>query len=199
MSLNAFSLFLPSIIHGLGDYSSTEANLLTVPPYALGAIATVFLGWLADRTQRRGWCNVAFATLGVIGFAILLSDASTPVKYLAGFLGAVGIYPCGANTISWMANNVEGVYKRAVTMGIVVGWGNLNGIVSSNIYLSKDAPAYRLGHGVVLCYLLLFLLGSSLYMQFRLASENSKRRSGLRDRLTEGKSKAEVELLGDCR
>lgn len=63
-----------------------------------------------------------------------------------------GIYPCVANTITWSANNVEGLYKRGVTIGFVIGWGNLNGVVSSNIYRAQDKPNYRLGHGVVLAY-----------------------------------------------
>lgn len=51
--LYAFSLFIPSIIKNLG-YSATEAQLLTVPPYALAAIGTVLVGWIADKTQKRG-------------------------------------------------------------------------------------------------------------------------------------------------
>ncbi len=40
MPLYAFSLFLPTIISELG-YSSTKAQLLSVPPYAAAAILTV--------------------------------------------------------------------------------------------------------------------------------------------------------------
>jgi len=40
MPLYAFSLFLPTIISELG-YSSTKAQLLTVPPYAAAAILTI--------------------------------------------------------------------------------------------------------------------------------------------------------------
>ena len=38
--LYAFSLFLPSIIKALG-YSSTKAQLLTVPPYAVACITVL--------------------------------------------------------------------------------------------------------------------------------------------------------------
>ena len=41
--LYAFSLFLPSIIAGLG-YKSTKAQLLSVPPYAAAAILTITIG-----------------------------------------------------------------------------------------------------------------------------------------------------------
>jgi len=115
-SLYAFSLFLPTIIQNLG-YTSTTANLLSVPPYAVAAVVTVFVGWLADRTQQRGYCNMGASVFGVVGFAMLLGSSSPNVQYAGTFLGAVGIYPCIANTISWASNNVEGVYKRGVTLG----------------------------------------------------------------------------------
>lgn len=199
MSLAAFSLFMPTIVNGLGKFSSTEANLLTVPPYAFGGFATIFIGWLADRTRQRGLCNIVMSTLGVAGFAILVSDAGYHAKYAATFLGAAGIYPCVANTIAWMANNTEGVYKRGVTMGLVIGWGNLNGVVASNIYRTVDAPGFRPGHAVVLTYLFFLLFLGSIFMHFALAAENKKRKAGLRDRLVESKTEAEIYLLGDKR
>lgn len=136
-ALYAFSLFLPTIIAELG-YASTTANLLSVPPYAAAALLTVLVGWLADRTQQRGLCNIGTCLLGIAGFSMLLGSEKAGVKYAGTFLGAMGIYPCVANTISWAANNVEGVYKRGVVIGCVIGWGNLNGVVSSNIYRAKD-------------------------------------------------------------
>lgn len=51
--LYAFSLFIPTIIKNLG-YTSTRAQLLTVPPYAVAAVVTVVVGYIADKTQKRG-------------------------------------------------------------------------------------------------------------------------------------------------
>jgi hypothetical protein len=115
------------------------------------------------------------------------------------FLGAAGIYPCIANTISWASNNVEGVYKRGVTLGFVIGWGNLNGVVASNIYRAVDKPRYKPGHAVVLAYLCLFLCIGSIVTRFLLARENKKRRSGQRDVWVEGMTEKEAEMLGDKR
>lgn len=123
----AFSLFIPTIISGLG-YASTEAQLLTVPPYAAAAIATVTIGFVADRTGKRGYCNIGMGCLGIMGFIMLISTGKPGVQYTGLFFGAMGIYPCIANTIVWAANNTEGVYKRGITMGFVIGWGNLNGM-----------------------------------------------------------------------
>ena len=107
------------------------------------------------------------------------------------------VYPGIPNTISWTANNVEGVYKRGITLGFVIGWGNLNGVVSSNIYRAKDKPRYQPGHGTVLAYLALFFLGGSVMQTLLLRAENKKRLSGKRDGWIEGKTHAEIEKLGD--
>ena len=52
--LYAFSLFLPTIVRGMG-YSGTHAQLLTVPPYACAAVMTIAIGFFADRTRWRGY------------------------------------------------------------------------------------------------------------------------------------------------
>lgn len=139
------------------------------------------------------------SVFGLVGFAMLLSAKSPGVQYAGTFLGALGIYPCISNTITWASNNTEGVYKRGVTLGFVIGWGNLNGIVSSNIYRVKDKPKYRTGHGVVFAYLILFLLGGSTLQYVLLKRENTRRRTGKLDHLIMGKTEKEIEALGDIR
>ncbi|KAI0553780.1 major facilitator superfamily domain-containing protein [Xylaria curta] len=198
MPLYAFSLFLPTIIQESGWSTSViHTNLLSVPPYAAAALLTVIIGFTADHTRQRGLCNIITSVIGIVGFILLIASSNPAVKYAATFLGALGIYPCISNTITWMANNTEGVYKRGVVLGFVIGWGNLNGIVSSNIFF--DSPRYLQGHGVILAYMTLFLFGGSILMTTLLRIENKKRREGKRDYLAEGKTEAELDRLGDGR
>lgn len=84
-------------------------------------------------------------------------------------------------------------------MGFFIGWGNLNGIASSNIYRGQDAPTYYPGHGIVLAYLVLFLFGGSLVLYTLLRRENHKRQRGERDSLVEGLSPQQIEEKGDMR
>ncbi|KAI0160240.1 MFS general substrate transporter [Xylariaceae sp. FL1272] len=198
MPLYGFSLFLPSIIQASGwGTTPVRTQLLSVPPYAVAAIVTVLVGFIADRTRQRGLCNIVISAIGFVGFILLIASESPSVKYAGTFLGAIGIYPCIANTISWMANNIEGVYKRGVVLGFVIGWGNLNGIVSSNIFF--DSPDYYQGYGVIIAYMALFLFGGSILMTTLLRIENKKRRAGKRDYLAEGKTQKELEAMGDLR
>ena len=89
-------------------YADIHAQLLSVPPYAAAAIITVAIGFIADRTRQRGICNMLVSFLGITGFAMLLGAKSAGARYAGTFLGAMGIYPAIANTISWTSNNVEG-------------------------------------------------------------------------------------------
>lgn len=197
MPLYAFSLFLPSIIVNLGwGGTVVHSQLMSVPPYAAAAILTITIGYVADRTRQRGLCNICTSVLGIIGFSMLIGSSRPGVQYAGTFLAALGIYPCIANTITWVANNAEGVYKRGVVLGFVIGWGNLNGIVSSNIYTT---PPYYVGHGVVLAYMVLFLFGGSLLMTTLLRRENKRRKRGDRDHWVQGLTPAEVDMLGDRR
>lgn len=196
--LYAFSLFLPTILSGMG-YQGTRAQLLSVPPYAVAACMTIFIGWLADRTKQRGLCNMGVVCLAIVGFIMLLASQDPQIQYAGTFLGAAGIYPTIPNTLTWASNNIEGVYKRGVIIGIVVGWGNLNGVVSSNIYLKEERPRYWTGHGTVLAYLIVCLLGGTIFMYSMLAMENRRRRSGRRDDMHEGMTEDEIWVAGDKR
>lgn len=196
--LYAFSLFLPTILRGMG-YRGTHAQLLSVPPYACAAVLTIAVGWFADRTRWRGYCNMAISSIGIAGFCMLLASQDPHIQYAGTFLAAMGIYPTIPNTLAWVANNTQGVYKRGLVIGIVVGWGNLNGIVSSNVYITSQAPRFWTGHGVCLGALAVCLLGGSIAMHLLLRAENSRRLSGKRDNMHAGKSAVEIWLAGDKR
>lgn len=172
---------------------------MSVPPYITAALLTIAVGLLADRTHQRGLCAIAVSSLSVIGFGILVSDLHAGAKYVGTFLAAMGIYPCIPNTVTWLSNNTEGVYKRGVSLGLAMGWANLQGVVVSNVYRGKDAPRFITGHAVVIGYLGLALFGGSILQYSLLHRENSLRRSGARDHLLEGKSEAELKMMGDQR
>ncbi|KAH9479340.1 MFS-type transporter cnsO [Psilocybe cubensis] len=183
MPLYAFSLFLPSIINQV-RFTATPANLLTVPVYTFACIITCGVGFLADRWGRRGYFNVGFTCLGAIGYIILIVSRNAALSYFAVYMATCGIYPVISNTISWVANNVEGSYKRSVSMAMVISFGNINGAVSSNVYRARDKPWYPLGHGLVLMYIVFGILSSTLFI-ILLKRENARRDRGERNEYIE--------------
>jgi MFS family permease len=121
-SLYAFSLFLPTIIQELGIvHTPTQVNLMSVPSYMAAVVLTIAIGWYADKTQYRGFCNLAMSLLAIVGFVMMLGSNRSGIKYAGTYLAALGIYPTIPNTITWVSNNTEGVFKRGIVLGMVIG------------------------------------------------------------------------------
>ncbi|KAH7917772.1 MFS general substrate transporter, partial [Leucogyrophana mollusca] len=183
--LFAFSLFTPTIIDQV-SFKATAANLLSVPVYVWACIVTVIVGFMGDRLGHRGYINLYVVRL--VGYIILITSQNAALSYFACFLAASAIYPTvpAINHRAWVAGNVEGAYKRSVTLAMAIGFGNINGAVSSNVYRAEDAPWYRLGHGIILAYIAIGWISSLLFM-ILLRVENARRDRGERDEVICGK------------
>ncbi|KAK0202517.1 MFS general substrate transporter [Desarmillaria ectypa] len=184
MPMHSFSLFLPSIIHQasrltvFAGYKATQANLLAVPVYALACIVTCIVGFSADRCGQRSYFNLVFFGIGAAGYIILIVSRNAALSYFAVYLAACGVFPI--NRDAWLSNNVEGAYKRGVTLAMVISLGNLNGAVSANVYRANDRPWYPLG--LVLLYLGIGTVFSIVNL-ILLKRENKKRDRGERDEI----------------
>lgn len=199
MPLYSLSLFLPTIISNLSftDPSQIIKNqLLSVPPYAVAALVTIVVSVFSDRHRKRGIYNMGLACVGISGFILLVASSNPIVQYLGAFFGAVGIYASIPLTIAWVANNTEGSYKRGIVLGLVIGWGNLNGLVSCNLWFG--APRFLAGHITVIAYMALFLGGGSYILCRYLYFQNLDRKQGLLDHRLTGLTKAEIGDLGDA-
>ncbi|ETW87358.1 major facilitator superfamily [Heterobasidion irregulare TC 32-1] len=183
--LFAFSLFTPTILNQLG-YGTTAANLLSVPVYAWAGIMTCVIGFVGDRlNNKRGYLNLMLFGTGLVGYIILIASRSPSLSYFAVYLTASAIYPTIPNSVAWISGNVEGSYKRSAVLGMAVGFGNLNGAVTSNVYRARDKPWYGLGHGIILAYISIGWLCSLAYMLL-LRRENRRRERGERDEVIAG-------------
>ncbi|KAL2841991.1 major facilitator superfamily domain-containing protein [Aspergillus pseudodeflectus] len=150
--LYGISFFLPSIIRDLG-YSSSNAQLLTVPIYITAAVIAVGSAWLSDRAKKRSPFLIFHCSCIIIGFAIVMASTGKGVPgvvYFGIFLAVSGIYPGVPSIVNWISNNLAGDYKRAVGMGLHIGLGNIGGAFACNFYRAQDAPIYYLGHGLEL-------------------------------------------------
>ncbi|KAF9474103.1 MFS general substrate transporter [Pholiota conissans] len=204
--LYAFSLFLPSIINQLGrarpllhlvyiltyfimpsvtGFKANVANLLSVPVYAWGCFMTCVIGFLGDRLGSRRYINYALFGTGLVAYVILIASTTPALSYFAVYLAVSAIYPTIPNSVAWVASNVEGSYKRAVTLGMAIGFGNINGAITANIYRAKDKPWYRLGHGIVLAYIAIGFICSFIFAVL-LKRENDRRDRGERDEIIRG-------------
>ncbi|KAF7854744.1 hypothetical protein EAF04_010312 [Stromatinia cepivora] len=142
--LQSVNLFLPQIVARLG-YSTIKTNLYTVAPNISGAVMLLILAFSSDYTRRRG----PFIALGFlftfIGFIIYVSIDVTNqlhVAYFATFMMCWGTAAPSVLLSTWYNNNIPHEGRRVVMSSVGVPLSNLMGLVSSNIFLNKDAPKY---------------------------------------------------------
>jgi cyanate permease len=167
------STSLPSIIKDMG-YTDATAQLLTVPPYTVSCLITIFTSWNAGRLNEHSNHILIFLLVGIGGFLYLI--LAKRLLYLGAVFACIGVFNSNALVLSWVTNNTGGITKRAVVTALVVSCGSVGGILSGQIYRESDKPFYYRGHGIVIgimsCTFILVLLLKLLLMY-----ENRRRRN----------------------
>ncbi|KIM57699.1 hypothetical protein SCLCIDRAFT_28656 [Scleroderma citrinum Foug A] len=155
--LYGITYFLPTIINDFG-YSTSTSQLLTVPPYVLAVIVLGVFAYYSDKKKLRSPFIFTAQLIALIGFIINITDASSGVKYFGTFWCVAGSYTAGTGPVIWAANNLEGKYKRAVGMALVITMGTFGGAIASNIFRAQDAPRYLLGFGIEIMFMVMGML-----------------------------------------
>lgn len=209
---------MPSIIRNMG-FASTQAQLLTAPPYVCGAIAAVVSALVADKLAWRMPFIVGHQLLLVISFSVLFCFAAdiadnVPLCYAMVCLVCVGLYPIIPGNNSWTINNLAGAGKRAAGIAFMVKApsffptassllilsqimiGNSGGFAGSFIFLEREAPRYATGFGSSLGFATAGII-AALTLEFLYWSHNKRH-----EHLTEQEAIArygeeELERMGD--
>ncbi|OKL55789.1 hypothetical protein UA08_08869 [Talaromyces atroroseus] len=190
LPLYTLTLFLPTIIADLG-YSAADAQLLTVPPYAVGTVISISVALLSERYQVRGPFIFACCILSIIGYILLLSDQKVGVQYLGTFFVCAGIFPAASLLFTWVASNVSGQVKRCVAAAIQISLGDIGAVVGCQLYRPDESPRYPLGHGMALGFVVGSLV-ASVWLWRLLLNENRRR-----DSITGGPPKDHSYLRSD--
>ncbi|PNY23956.1 Uncharacterized protein TCAP_06103 [Tolypocladium capitatum] len=177
LPLYTLSLFLPTVIKDLG-YAAAEAQLLTIPPYALAFLTTLLVSTYSERLQRRAVFIAGSSAVAAVGYILLLANTDPTqrpvVSYLGTFFAAVGIYPATALVLSWPAINVSGQTKRATANAMQISVGNLGAVMGTQLYRANDGPRFVVGHAVALGYLVANVV-VVLLLARKLRGENERR------------------------
>ena len=115
---------MPQILKNMG-YTSTNAQLLTAPPYACGAISALVSALMADRFKWRMPFIVGAQMLLIIAYSILFAKAAdirenVALCYFAVHVACVGIYPILPGCNAWTINNLAGPAKRYVSLSSAI-------------------------------------------------------------------------------
>lgn len=83
----AYSYFLPIILRNGMGFSSTQAQLLSAPPYVLAAIVAYISGYLGDKYKIRGPIIAVHQALTAVGMLITVYGKANGARYFGAFLG----------------------------------------------------------------------------------------------------------------
>ncbi|KAF8195576.1 major facilitator superfamily domain-containing protein [Pholiota molesta] len=172
--LYSYSLFLPTIIAGLG-FASWQAQLMTVPPNAIAAISIWLTVWLSSKINLRAPLIIASAVIAIIGYIILLATKTAGAQYVGTLFAAAGIYTGNALLLSWPGENVSAQTKRAVAVAMQITIGDIGAISGVLVYRpSLNANRFRKPHIIAIGYLLFAIL-VTLYLSTWMNRENKRR------------------------
>lgn len=125
----AFKFTMPQIIKQLG-FSTTQSQLLTIPPYFCGGVSAWLVGRSADKYKWRmpfiaGPLVVLAAALGILlGLSSDIKHHVAPM-YFAVCLAQIGIYPLLPGIAAWTGNNLGSSWKRSLGLAWLLAAGNI--------------------------------------------------------------------------
>lgn len=178
--LQSVSLFLPQIVGAL-KYSTVKTNLYTVAPNVTGAVMLLVLAFSSDLLRVRFPFIMLGFTFTFVGFIIYASigDLTEQIHlaYYATFMMCWGTSAPSVLLSTWYNNNVAHEGRRVTLTSVGVPLANLMGLVSSNIFMEKEAPKYEtalITTAVFGAMGALITLATGLYMMWDNARRNKK-------------------------
>ncbi|KAJ1547200.1 hypothetical protein HK096_004026 [Nowakowskiella sp. JEL0078] len=151
--LYSLSFFIPSINKSLG-FTSLQAQAMSSPPFLAACVASIGAGFSSDYFKDRSSHVMTGAAVSSIGFFLLSVVRSAPALYALTIISAMGTFMMVPCILSWVicvnqvSNNMNGSTRGATAMAMVVGFGNIGGVIAGQVYRSTDAPTYQLGHTI---------------------------------------------------
>jgi len=180
LGLGSTSSFLPTIVKGLG-YSNAQAQLYTVPPYAVAFVFMMLLSTFSDRKKTRGFPVACVFIIGIVGWSLLYgispvhaSHSDLHVRYFGCICVVVAGYAAIPLIMSWQSNNTGSQSQRAVSLGMLNTIGQCLSVLAAFSFPSDEGPTYTKGCILNMsfqCLGLFIALGMTAYYRY----ENRRR------------------------
>ena len=169
VTVASLSLFSPTIVAGLG-YKDLQAQLFTVPPYAVAYVVTFLAAMISDRYKTRGM--VACISCLVAGVAFIIQAALPGTAYTARYVMLIiacsGVFGGLPSLCAWVGDNVRTTTAGSLSTALNIAFSGPGQIIGVWIYRAQDAPFYRLGHAVNAAFILTSgVLSFCLMMYYR--------------------------------
>jgi hypothetical protein len=169
---SSLSLFTPTITAGLG-YENLQAQLMTVPPYAVAYVVSIITAWSADHFNARALHSAVLSFVGAIGFlasALLPADAYH-ARYGCLIVAASGAFSCIPPLLGWLSSNMHSTSATGLAIALNISWGAPGQILGVWIYKAEEkAKGYPTGHWTNFAMLVMVAVGCvglRFYYQWR--------------------------------
>lgn len=155
ITASSVASFTPTILTELG-WTSTIAQLMTMPVWGAGIVSTFVVTWLSSYINFRtpfifGAC--CFQLIGWIIMKVYVPQAG--VRYMALFFMTAGTFPQMSIFMGWMSANLRGRKYLAVGTAWMIGFGNCANFISTNVFIVSERPKYPTGFSVGLAFTIL--------------------------------------------
>ena len=158
-----------------------QAQLFTVPPYAVALVFMLLMTTFSDRYQTRALPAASVFIIGIVGWTILLTvNAHKPTasELHARYFGCICVVTAGYTNIpliiSWVSGNTGNQSQRAANLGMLNTLGQCMSLAAAFLFPSKEKPQFKKGCTVNIafaCLGLCIMLGMTTF--YRL--ENKRR------------------------
>jgi hypothetical protein len=137
-------------------------------------------------SKERGYHTLGCLVIVLIGLILVCVITAPTPRYVCLCILLFGSYASAPLTIVWLSGNTPAPGKRVLVLGFN-GWGNLAGVIGSQLFRASYAPRYLPSFYASLGIIIVALLGYASY-RFTLKWVNARRA-----RMIAGWSEAEVE------
>lgn len=194
--LYCIALTLPTILKTSLGYDPVRAQIMTVPVYVVAAILVLIFAYFSDKLQNRTLFLCLGCGMSAIGWGIGLASNDPHVRYAACFISAAGSYAGFPSVVALLSQNVGGKTKRATCIALQVGIGGLAGIISSNIFPTKEAP--RFFNAYKACIIMnCVAIGGALFNAAMLWRANKAKQAKIDSGEAAALSRAQIADMGD--
>ncbi|RYP06683.1 hypothetical protein DL765_009390 [Monosporascus sp. GIB2] len=152
ITASSVSSFTPTILTELG-WHSTIAQLMTMPIWAAGIIATFSVTWLSSYLNFRTPFIIGACCFQLVGWIIMkVYVPAAGVRYMALFFMSMGTFPQMSIYMGWLSANLRGRKYLAVGTAWMIGFGNCANFISTNVFITTERPRYPTGFSVGLAF-----------------------------------------------
>ena len=191
---------MPTILTSMG-YTSSHAQLMTIPPYAVGAVSAYAFAIFADKYSWRYPFILGPQCCLIVAFGILFAkggdiENNIALCYFSVCLACFGMYPILPGVNAWNVANTPDPAKRSINIGLLVCIGNIGGLIGSYIYLESEKPEYPTGYGTSLGFAVAGIIAGTL-LEVLLKRGNAKKASMTEEEIRARYSDEDLDRMGE--